>query len=309
MPHLINLSNSDLDSDANFDGYEAYDASGEKVGDIDGVIADEQSMQPRYVVVDAGGWFSQKQYVVPAGELRQIDDDQRKVHFKSLTKETLKGGRYPKYDDSWWESNDHQKFSSHEQELATAYQPGRPKGSPVDYSSEMYQRPAEGAQRLQLLEERLKVNKERYQAGDVRIGKHITEQDQTVNVPLREERVVIERRAGSGQVVADGKTIGDNETIEVPVMAERADVTKEAVVAEEISIRKESTERTEQVRETVRREELDVEGDQQFVSGAGDGATLPNQPRGTDTHSREKGGKMHEHEAVHEHDDAGTRRD
>jgi uncharacterized protein (TIGR02271 family) len=118
----------------------------------------------------------------------------------------------------------------------------------------------EGDQTLELREERLRVDKEREQAGEVRLGKQVVEETQSVEVPLREERVVIERHAGSGEAV--GGEIGDTgEEIEVPVMKERAEVEKETVVAEEVGVRKEAVERTEQVQATLRREELEVEGD------------------------------------------------
>ena len=114
--------------------------------------------------------------------------------------------------------------------------------------------------RLQLREERLRVEKQAEEAGKVRLGKRVTEREETVNVPLREERVVIERHAVQGEA-RPGDITDTNETIEVPVMRERAEVTKEAIVAEDVNVRTEATERTERVEETVRKEELVVGGD------------------------------------------------
>ena len=285
MPHLINLSHEDVDSEYNLEGYDCYDSAGTKLGDIDGVIADSESMDLRYLVVDSGGWFSSKQFVVPAGDVREIDDDNRRVYFKSLTRQTLEGGQYPRYDESWWDNNSHEEWSQHERQVATAYQPqtqtqtqthahtGTRDTGRVDYDQELYRRPAEGAQRLQLLEERLRVNKERYQAGEVRLGKRIVERQETVTVPVREERVIIERTAGSGEVISGDADFRDGETIEVDVMRERVEVGKEAVVAEEVNVRKETVEREERVSDTVRREELVVEGDQGLVTSSGGSVT------------------------------------
>ena len=47
MPHLINVSNEDVESEYNLRGYDCYDAQGEKLGDIDGVIVDVDSMERR----------------------------------------------------------------------------------------------------------------------------------------------------------------------------------------------------------------------------------------------------------------------
>ena len=267
MPHLVNLSHEDVDAEYNLKGYNAYDRAGHKLGDIDSVIADGDTMEPRYLVVDAGGWLTHKQFVVPIGDVQEIDDDQRRVYFQTLTKQTLESGRYPKYDQRWWDTNEHESFAAHERELGRVYHPEHGHGEEVDYSSDLYQRPAQGTGRLQLMEERLKVNEERYQAGVVRLGKRITEHTETVTVPVREEQVVIERRPGSGEVVGDD--LREGETIEVPVMMERITVEKEPVVTEVVVVRTEATERQEQVQETVRREELAVDDQSGLVAEAG----------------------------------------
>ena len=266
MPHLINVSNDEIDSEYNLKGFAAYDAQGEKLGDVDGVIVDGDSLQPRYVVVDTGGWFSSKQFVVPAGDIREIDDDERRVHFKTLTKQTLQSGQYPRYDASWWDTNDHEHFDQYERGVARAYQPDRQETERVDYNADLYQRPAQGAQRLQLLEERLRAVKQQEQAGAVRLGKRIVERQETVTVPVREERVIIERTPVEGRPRADDQELHDGETIEVPVTRERVAVEKETVVAEEVNVRTEATEHEEQLQETVRTEELVVEDPAHLVT-------------------------------------------
>jgi uncharacterized protein (TIGR02271 family) len=276
MSHLINLSNQDLDAEANLEGYDGYDAHGDKLGSIDGVIVDGDSLEPRYLVVDSGGWFTSKQFVVPAGDIREINDENRRVFFQRLTKPTLESGQYPRYDERWWDTNAHAEFDRYEQDVAHAYQPDRAATDRVDYTSDLYQRPAAGTQRLQLLEERLRAVAQREQVGTVRLGKRITEHEETVEVPLREERVVIERQPGSGEVTGTAIT-ETTETIEVPVMKEHAVVDKETVVRETVAARTETTERTERVQDTVRREELDVEGDGE-VATEGENLNAPPTP-------------------------------
>ncbi len=273
MPHLINISNEEVDSEYNLKGCDCYDAQGNKLGDIDGVIVDGDSMEPRYVVVDTGGWLSSKQFVVPAGDVGEIDDEERQVHFRTLTKQTLQSGQYPRYDESWWDTNDHEQFDRHEREVARAYQPDRSEAERADHSHELYQRPREGAQRLQLLEERLRAVTQQEQAGAVRLGKRIVERQETVTVPVREERVDIERTPVEGQPRADDQELRDGETIEVPVMRERVNVEKEAVVTEEVNVRTEAVERQEQVQATVRKEELVVEDEGNVVTERGQGTT------------------------------------
>jgi len=138
---------------------------------------------------------------------------------------------------------------------------------------------ANEAESLELREERLRVEKEREQAGEVHLGKRVTEHEETVNVPLREERVVIERHPVEGQR-ASGEIRETDEEIEIPLTRERANVEKEAVVREEVTARKEATERTEGVQATLRREELDVQEE-------GDVRENPNVPR-TGEYQREE---------------------
>ena len=133
-----------------------------------------------------------------------------------------------------------------------------------------------GAERtLELEEERLRVGKETERAGEVRLGKQVTEHTETAEVPLREERVVVERRPVAERP-ADGE-IGDSDrTVEVPVMRERPVAEKEAVVTEEVGVRKETTERTEQVRANLRKEELVTENEGELIEG-GHSASAPRQ--------------------------------
>lgn len=112
---------------------------------------------------------------------------------------------------------------------------------------------------LHLHEERLNVDKERVQTGEVNIGKHVVEEEQTLEVPVSHEEVYIERRAVNDEVAAAGEVLDDGEQIHIPVMEERVEVTKRPVVSEEIVVGKREVQDTEKVRETVRREEADID--------------------------------------------------
>lgn len=120
---------------------------------------------------------------------------------------------------------------------------------------------------LRLHEERLKVDKERVQTGEVNVGKHIVEDQQTIEVPVEREEVYVERRPVNEEVSStDGGLTGkgvyeDGETIHIPVSEERLEVTKKEVVSEEIVVGKRKVQDTEVVNETVRREEADIDED------------------------------------------------
>jgi uncharacterized protein (TIGR02271 family) len=119
----------------------------------------------------------------------------------------------------------------------------------------------EETRRLRLREEQLRVEKQAVQTGEVRLGKEVVTEQQTITVPTTHEEVYIERRPGSGQP-AD-QPIGEGETIEVPVSEERLTVEKQPVVREEVTLGKRQVQENQQVTDTVRREEarLEREGD------------------------------------------------
>ena len=117
-------------------------------------------------------------------------------------------------------------------------------------------------------EERLNVDKERVQTGEVNVGKHVIENEQTVEVPVSREEVYIERRAVNDEIAA-GEVFDDGENIHIPVMEERLEVTKRPVVSEEIIVGKREVHDTETISETVRREEAEIERTDDVVNDQG----------------------------------------
>ncbi|WP_223641171.1 YsnF/AvaK domain-containing protein [Planococcus sp. 4-30] len=118
---------------------------------------------------------------------------------------------------------------------------------------------------LRLHEERLSVDKERVQTGEVNVGKHVVEEQQTIEVPVEREEVYVERRpvneevSSTGGGLTDKGAYEDGETIHIPLSEERLEVTKKDVVSEEIVVGKRKVQDTEVVNETVRREKADID--------------------------------------------------
>ena len=122
---------------------------------------------------------------------------------------------------------------------------------------------------LELREEELRVEKERIQAGEVRLRKEVVTEKRSIDVPVTREEVVIERRPVEGREARTGD-IDEGEEIRIPVMEERVHVEKEPVVREEVTLGKRRVEDTERVSETVRREEARIESEGRTnVTGGG----------------------------------------
>jgi len=113
--------------------------------------------------------------------------------------------------------------------------------------------------RIQLISEVLRVRKERVARGEVRLRKEVRTETQNVQVPVTREEIVIERNPVEGERTATGQ-IGADSEIRVPLSEERVEVDKVPVVTEEVRVAKRPVSETQNVRDQVRREELEVEG-------------------------------------------------
>jgi len=113
--------------------------------------------------------------------------------------------------------------------------------------------------RIPVVEEQLKVGKRAIQRGGVRIFSRVTETPVEESVRLREEHARVERRTVDRPATEGDMAAFKEGSIEVRETAEEPVVSKEARVVEEIQIGKETTEREETVRDTVRRTNVEVE--------------------------------------------------
>ncbi len=114
-------------------------------------------------------------------------------------------------------------------------------------------------QRLNVVEERLVVGKRETERGGVRVRSYVTEQPVHEQVRLREEHVNVERRPVDQRLEGNATDAFQDRTIELTERNEEAVVGKEARVVEEVVISKSAGERTQEIDDTVRRTDVDVE--------------------------------------------------
>ena len=254
----IQATHRDLIGDDYYDpaGKTAYGVNEEKIGKIDGALVEDTTGRIRYLIVDAGGWFSSKEVLVPAGLARIVGDD---VFFDSLTKSQVEAMEVYDHDYQYSYKEQHEK----DRQAFTA--DTVPAAERMDIADHVYDAPST----LELLEERLTVNKDRIVAGLVKVGKHIVTEQRNVEVELEEEHANIQRTSVDRPT---DRRIGDvdgNEVIEVELEAERARVAKDTFVSEEVSIGKTTERHTETIVETIQREELDIDHDGNVVDREG----------------------------------------
>jgi uncharacterized protein (TIGR02271 family) len=111
---------------------------------------------------------------------------------------------------------------------------------------------------LRLAEETFNVGKRQVQAGMTRVRRFVTERPVEAQVTLHEEHAEIARRA-----ISDPGYIKDidwsDRTIEVRETKEQAVVSKSARIAEEVVIQKKGSDRVETVKDSVRRQQAEIE--------------------------------------------------
>jgi len=116
-----------------------------------------------------------------------------------------------------------------------------------------------GKTSIPVIEEELQVGKRTVETGGVRLRSRIIERPVEENLRLREERVYVNRTpVDRAATSSDFDSFKEGE-IEMREHAEVPVVSKEARIVEEVSLGKESNERSETIRDTVRKTEVDVE--------------------------------------------------
>jgi uncharacterized protein (TIGR02271 family) len=116
-----------------------------------------------------------------------------------------------------------------------------------------------GDVKIPVIEEELQVGTRQVPHGGVRLYSRVTERPVEETVRLRDETVHVERRSVDRPASEADLAAAKEHTLEVTETDEEPVVRKQARVVEEVVVGKEQEERTEMVRDTVRRTEVEVE--------------------------------------------------
>ena len=137
---------------------------------------------------------------------------------------------------------------------------------------------------IPVLKEELKVGRAKRTTGTVRVGKSVTEHDETVSMPLTRERAQVRRVIIDRPIDHEPPVRREGDTIIFPIVEEVAVVQKRLVLKEELHISRHRT--TEQHDQTVTlREEqpdvqrLDASGRRTTVTDESPRAIEPSAPR------------------------------
>lgn len=233
-----------------------------------------------------GFWIFGKKVLLPVGRSR-IDHTSDRVYVLGMTRE--QADNLPEYDERQTVDYDYEERVrgvyrnpapleasaplTDQTGVEMPYQPVSTAGytgtTPVyDRDNYTYDREPslfglneQNHQTLRLYEERLIANKRRQKVGEVTVGKHVETETARVAVPVEKERVVVERVTpnDAGRPVAPGEAnFREGEVARVEIYEETPEIRKEAILREEVRVRKEVERDTVEAQDTIRREELDV---------------------------------------------------
>lgn len=251
------------------EGADVIGSDGEKLGEV-------VNAHPNYIVVKKGFFFP-NDYYVPSSAIANVDEghvylnvtkDQAMHQEPSWETEPTNTTTTSTYDDTVTTTDAGYTTGSDVATSTTSTGLGGYTGDvdtletvttgATDYDTTRSQTVADDDIGVSLAEEELSATVREVDRGAVEVRKNVVAEEQTLEVPVTEERVNVERRIVD-RAVTDGDAVFEEGTIEVPIHGEEVEVQKEARVTEEVRIGKEQLQSTERVTDTVRREEVEIE--------------------------------------------------
>jgi uncharacterized protein (TIGR02271 family) len=244
----------DIDTVRTWQGRTMLDRDGGRIGTIDAIYLDDHTGQPEWALVNTG-LFGTKASFVPLAQATQSDHDVRVPYDKQLVKDA------PRIDP------DGHLSEAEERQLWRHYG--------LDYDRTT-RRPATGRdtvgrdvsgpttdEAMTRSEEELRVGTAQRERGRVRLRKYVTTEQVQQTVPVRRERVRVEREPitdANLDAATSGPDISEAEH-EVILREEEPVVEKRAVPKERVRLDKDTVTDQERVAEEVRKEQIDVDDD------------------------------------------------
>jgi uncharacterized protein (TIGR02271 family) len=258
-------------------GQTLYSSDNEKIGRIGQVFLDDETGRPEFLTVNTG-LFGMKESFVPAADA-DVNGDGVRVPF---TKDQIKDAPNVDVDGGHLDQSEEQRLYSHYgmtyserssdsglPEGGTGLATGTAAttgttGTTDTFSGEGHDTSGPNTdEAMTRSEERLDVGTTSQEAGRARLRKHVTTEQETVTVPVKKERAVLETEPiteANRDEATSGPDISEEEH-EVVLSEERPVVGKTAEPVERVKLGTETVTDEETVTEEVRKEHIDAEGD------------------------------------------------
>jgi hypothetical protein len=89
--------------------------AGEKLGEVDGFVLDVNVVRPYYVVVNAGGWFTSKYFLLPVGYI--TFDREARTLVADVSRDRIAG--YPGFDREEFDTIADEELERFDQAMTT----------------------------------------------------------------------------------------------------------------------------------------------------------------------------------------------
>jgi uncharacterized protein (TIGR02271 family) len=261
----------DIDTIQRWQGRTMVDLAGDKLGTIDAIYLDDETGQPEWATVTSG-LFTATTAFVPLAQAQDTGDSVQVPYDKDQVKNapTMQAdGNLSQDEEAELYRHYGLDYSQHRSDSGL---PAGERDRDRDGIDDHVQDTAVGRDTsgpttddaMTRSEEELRVGTQTRERGRARLRKYVTTEQQTVTVPVSREEVRVEREPITDANIDDatsGPAISEEEH-EVTLREETPVVEKRAVPRERVRLDTETVTDERQVSEEVRKEQIQVDGDQ-----------------------------------------------
>ena len=250
----------DLDTVRTWEGRTMLDRDSGRIGTIDAIYLDDQTGQPEWALVNTG-LFGTRSSFVPLAQAFQSDNDVLVPYDKQLVKDAPRADS----DEHLSEAEERQLWRHYgldydivDRSVATDRDAIRPTKVGRDTSGPTTD------DAMTRSEEELRVGTTQRERGRVRLRKYVATEHVEQVVPVRRDRVRLEREPitdANIDAATSGPDISEEEH-EVVLREEEVVVDKRAVPKERVRLDTETVTDERQVSQEVRKEQIEVHSDQ-----------------------------------------------
>jgi len=240
------------------------DPAGDKLGTIDAIYLDDETGQPEWATVTRG-LFSAKAAFVPLAQAQDMGDSVQVPY----DKQQVTDAPSPQADGQLSQDEEAELYRHYGLDYSEhRSNSGLPAGTADDTQDDTVGRDTSGPttdQAMTRSEEELQVGTETRERGRARLRKYVTAETQQVTVPVQREEVRVEREPITDANLDDatsGPAISEEEH-EITLHEETPVVDKRAVPKERVRLDTETVTEERQVSEEVRKEQIQVDDDQE----------------------------------------------
>jgi uncharacterized protein (TIGR02271 family) len=258
-------------------GRTMVDPAGDKLGTIDAIYLDDETGQPEWATVTSG-LFTAKTAFVPLAQAQDTGDSVQVPYDKQQVKNapTMRAdGQLSQDDEAELYRHYGLDYSEHRSDSGLPAGTGQdvdPRDRDRDGVYDDVQDHAVGRDTsgpttddaMTRSEEELRVGTETRERGRARLRKYVVTETEQVTVPVSREEVRVEREPitdANRDAATSGPDISEEEH-EVTLREEEVVVGKRAVPKERVRLDTETVTDERQVSEEVRKEQIEVDGDQ-----------------------------------------------